>query len=136
MAGPLFVPGPAGWIGAALIVLGAAGTLAAQWAMGTSWRIGVNESERTELVTGGPFAVVRNPIFAAMVPASLGMVLMVPSIAAVAALLTLVTAIELQVRFVEEPYLIRTHGRTYLDYASRTGRFAPNAGRLRRRALR
>lgn len=134
--GLLFVPGPAGWLGAALVTLGAAGTLAAQGAMGRSWRIGVEESERTELITRGPFAVVRNPIFAAMIPASLGMALMVPNIAAIAALLFLVAAIELQVRFVEEPYLIRTHGQTYLDYASRTGRFVPNVGRLRRRAPR
>lgn len=134
--GLLFVPGPAGWLGATLVTLGAAGTLAAQGAMGRSWRIGVEESERTELVTRGPFAVVRNPIFAAIIPASLGMALMVPNIAAIAALLFLITAIELQVRFVEEPYLIRTHGQTYLDYASRTGRFVPNVGRLRRRAPR
>lgn len=122
---PLFVSGPAGWLGAALIILGAAGTLASQGTMGAFWRIGVEESERTELVTRGPFAMVRNPIFAAMIPASLGMALMVPNVAAIVALLSLVTAIELQVRFVEEPYLIRVHGHTYLDYASRTGRLLP-----------
>jgi protein-S-isoprenylcysteine O-methyltransferase Ste14 len=42
--------------------LGLAGSLLAQLAMGDSWRIGVDESEKTELVTAGPFAVVRNPI--------------------------------------------------------------------------
>lgn len=134
--GPLFVPGSYGWLGAALIILGAAETIVAQGSMGASWRIGVEESERTELVTRGPFAVVRNPIFAAMIPASLGMALMAPNVAAIAALLSLATAIELQVRFVEEPYLIRIHGQTYLDYASQTGRFVPNVGRLRRRAPR
>lgn len=136
VVGSLFVPGPAGWLGAGLITLGAAGTLASQGAMGASWRIGVEESERTELVTRGPFAMARNPIFTAMILASLGMALMVPNVAAAAALLSLITAIELQVRFVEEPYLIRTHGQTYLDYATRTGRFVPNVGRLRRRAPR
>jgi protein-S-isoprenylcysteine O-methyltransferase Ste14 len=34
--------------------------------MGASWRIGVDPSERTDLVTGGAFALVRNPIFSAM----------------------------------------------------------------------
>lgn len=124
----LFVPGPYGWLGAALVTLGAVGTLAAQGSTGASWRIGVEESERTELVTRGPFA--------AMIPTSLGMALMIPNIAAIAALLSLATAIELQVRFVEEPYLIRIHGQTYLDYASQTGRFVPNVGRLRHRAPR
>ena len=40
--------------------------------MGRSWRIGVEEGERTDLVTGGPFAIVRNPIYASMLPAFLG----------------------------------------------------------------
>ena len=30
--------------------------------IGTSWRVAVNASERTELVTSGPFALVRNPL--------------------------------------------------------------------------
>lgn len=131
---PLFASDVAGWLGAVLITLGAAGTLAAQRTMGASWRIGVEESEKTELVTSGPFAISRNPIFTAMIPASVGIVLMIPNVAAAAALLFLVTAIELQVRFVEEPYLIRVHGHTYLDYASQTGRFLPKVGRLKRRA--
>lgn len=38
--------------------------------------------------------------------------------------------LELQVRFVEEPYLLRTHA-TYASYASRVGRFLPGLGRLR-----
>jgi len=56
------------WIGVALAVGGIALTLYAQLAMGESWRIGVDPSERTELVTSGPFAWVRNPIFSAMIP--------------------------------------------------------------------
>jgi protein-S-isoprenylcysteine O-methyltransferase Ste14 len=104
--------------------------LAAQIAMGESWRIGVDESERTELVTDGPFALARNPIFAAMLPTSLGLALMVPSWVAFAGLAALFIALELQVRVVEEPYLRRVHGRTYSDYASRVGRFFPGVGRL------
>ncbi len=40
-----------------LYCLGLAGTLVAQAVMGRSWRIGMDESERTELVTTGPSAV-------------------------------------------------------------------------------
>lgn len=117
-------------IGILLFVLGLAGTLAAQIAMGESWRIGVDESEQTDLVTAGPFQLVRNPIFSAMLPTSLGLVLMVPSVVAVAGFTALVIALELQVRVVEEPYLVRAHGERYLDYARRTGRFIPGIGRL------
>jgi protein-S-isoprenylcysteine O-methyltransferase Ste14 len=65
--------------GNALALLGIAATLYAQLAMGTSWRIGVDPEERTALVTDGPFALVRNPIFSAMLPTALGLALLVPS---------------------------------------------------------
>jgi protein-S-isoprenylcysteine O-methyltransferase Ste14 len=114
--------------GAILAAAGIAATLSAQLAMGTSWRIGVDESERTELVTTGPFALVRNPIFAAMIPTAVGLVLLVPSWIAILGLVGLVAALELQVRIVEEPYLLRAHGDAYAAYAARTGRFAPGVG--------
>jgi protein-S-isoprenylcysteine O-methyltransferase Ste14 len=50
-------------VGVALAALGIAGTLWAQLAMGDSWRIGVEKTERTDLVIGGLFGLVRNPIF-------------------------------------------------------------------------
>jgi protein-S-isoprenylcysteine O-methyltransferase Ste14 len=116
-------------IGAGLAVSGIMLTLYAQIAMGSSWRIGVDESERTDLVTDGPFAIVRNPIFAAMLPTSLGLVLLVPNVVAVVGFVALVLALELQVRVVEEPYLARVHGAVYRDYAGRVGRFVPGVGR-------
>ena len=118
--------------GLALALLGILGTLVAQTSMGSSWRIGVDQQESTDLVTSGPFAVVRNPIFAAMLPASVGLALMVPSVVAVAGALALLVAVELQVRVVEEPYLLAAHGESYGRYARRVGRFVPGVGRLHR----
>jgi protein-S-isoprenylcysteine O-methyltransferase Ste14 len=117
-------------LGAVLAVAGILASLAAQVAMGSSWRIGVAEGERTTLVTTGPFALVRNPFFAALVPTALGLTLMVPSWVALAALAATFLAIELQVRIVEEPYLRQTHGADYATYAARVGRFVPGVGRL------
>jgi protein-S-isoprenylcysteine O-methyltransferase Ste14 len=117
--------------GTVLAVAGIAGTLLAQMAMGESWRIGVDPQERTELVTSGPFALVRNPIFSAMLPTALGLTLIVPSWVAILGLVGLVVALEVQVRVTEEPYLLRTHGETYAGYARRVGRFVPGVGRLR-----
>lgn len=115
------------------VVLAAGGivlTFLAQLAMGDAWRIGVDPEERTQLVTGGPFELVRNPIYSAMFPTVLGLVLMVPSALAIAGLLALAIGLELQVRLVEEPHLLRTHGDEYADYAARVGRFAPGLGTL------
>jgi protein-S-isoprenylcysteine O-methyltransferase Ste14 len=116
--------------GLALAVTGTAGTLWAQLDMGDSWRIGVDDGERTTLVTGGPFRLVRNPIFTFMTVGLGGIALLTPNAIAAATLLLLVVAVELQVRLVEEPYLLRTHGAPYRAYAGRVGRFVPGLGRL------
>jgi protein-S-isoprenylcysteine O-methyltransferase Ste14 len=117
-------------LGFVLFFVGLAGTLLAQVAMGASWRIGVDEAEKTDLVTAGPFAWVRNLIFSAMILAFLGLALLVPNVAALVGFAALVVAIEVQVRLVEEPYLLRTHRARYADYASRVERFVPGVGRL------
>ena len=93
--------------------LGVGLTLAAQISMGDSWRIGVDEEERTEMVTDGAFAIVRNPIFSAMVVTAVGLTAMVPNVVSVIGLVALIVALELQVRFVEEPYLATVHGEPY-----------------------
>lgn len=117
--------------GLVLAVAGIGLTFYAQVAMGASWRIGVDPKERTQLVTTGPFALVRNPIFAAMLPTALGLAMLVPSWVALAGLAGLVAALELQVRVVEEPYLLQVHGSSYSTYAAQVGRFTPGIGRLR-----
>lgn len=122
------------WSGAALAGTGLALVLAAQTNMGASWRIGVNQNETTDLVTGGLFKVTRNPIFLGMLVFWLGMAFLVPDVLSLMAFVLAVVAVEIQVRLVEEPYLIRVHGASYLDYASRTGRLLPLVGRIRRHA--
>jgi protein-S-isoprenylcysteine O-methyltransferase Ste14 len=124
------LPAALQWAGLGLTIAGLLGILAAQAGMGTSWRIGVDPSERTALVTSGVFALVRNPVFTAMLTALTGMALLVPTPVTIAALLTLLTAVELQVRCVEEPYLLSTHGESYEFYAARVGRFLPGIGLL------
>ncbi len=118
--------------GTLLALVGIGLTFLAQWGMGASWRIGVDASERTDLVTTGAFAWVRNPIFSAMLVVGVGLAIAVPTPLALLLPPLLLIALELQVRLVEEPYLIRTHGERYLDWASRTGRFVPGVGRLAR----
>jgi protein-S-isoprenylcysteine O-methyltransferase Ste14 len=127
---PVDPPAALQTVGLAVALAGFAATLAAQTGMGASWRIGVDPAETTDLVTGGVFAHVRNPVFTAMVVAQAGVSLAVPTWLSVAALAALVVAVHLQVRFVEEPYLLATHGATYAAYAARTGRFVPGVGRL------
>lgn len=125
---PAPLPVWVGVLGGVVAVAGLVVVLASQTAMGESWRIGVDPTERTTLVTGGAFRWVRNPIFTGMAITQLGMVVMVPSWLTGLSLLLLITGIELQVRGVEEPYLTRLHGAQYRDYRSRSGRFVPGIG--------
>jgi protein-S-isoprenylcysteine O-methyltransferase Ste14 len=116
--------------GLAVALAGAAVTLAAQRQMGASWRIGVDAGERTALVTDGLFAHLRNPIFTGMLAVTTGLTGMVPTAVSALALTCLLTAVEIQVRTIEEPYLLAAHGRAYHRYAAQAGRFLPGFGRL------
>ncbi len=66
-------------LGVGLAVGGVAATFVAQLAMGRSWRVGVDEHERTELVRRWPFTIVRNPIFTTMGCTAVGLALMAPT---------------------------------------------------------
>ncbi|MBI1946281.1 MAG: isoprenylcysteine carboxylmethyltransferase family protein [Deltaproteobacteria bacterium] len=125
------LPTPLAACGFALFSVGLAITVLSQVHMGDSWRIGVDAGERTGLVHTGLFRVVRNPIFSAMWLTVAGVLLVVPNVLSVLALVALTAALELQVRLVEEPYLLRTHGDAYRRYAAAVGRFVPGLGRLR-----
>ena len=73
---------------------------------------------------------MRNPIYTGSFLAIAGVFLMVPNVLSAVALILIIPGLEIQVRRVEEPYLLRTHGDTYRAYARRVGRFIPWVGRL------
>ena len=120
-------PHAAGFV---LCAIGIIGTFAAQMAMGESWRIGTDPAERTELVTGGVFSLCRNPIYTFMLTAWIGFALLVPTWFVAVAGVLLIVGIEIQVRLVEEPHLLRSHGEPYRAWARSVGRFLPRLGRL------
>ncbi len=117
--------------GFALVAVGMTASVVAQLSMGDSWRIGVRQTESTALVTGGPFGLVRNPIFTAVSVTAFGFLLVVGNVVSLALFVALIIALQLQVRLIEEPYLRRTHGDSYGAYAASVGRFVPGVGRLR-----
>lgn len=116
--------------GLTVATISALAVIAAQLGMGASWRIGVDPDETTALVTSGAFALVRNPIFTAMIAFTIGLAAAVPNLAAITGATLAIIGIQWQVRKIEEPHLNRTHGDTYLTYTTRTGRFLPGIGRL------
>jgi protein-S-isoprenylcysteine O-methyltransferase Ste14 len=119
------------WIqigGIVVAIVGIFATVYAQLDMGDSWRIGVYPGETTTLVRTGVFGWVRNPIFIAMITFGFGIALVTPNLVALAGFLLLVATIELQVRIIEEPYLLTVHGDDYRSYLTNVGRFMPGVG--------
>jgi protein-S-isoprenylcysteine O-methyltransferase Ste14 len=117
--------------GALCFAVGFVLTVRAQFDLGASWRIGVDPTETTALVTRGVFRHVRNPIFTGMVLALAGVTLLVPNVVALIGIALVVVGLELHVRLVEEPYLANTHGDAYRSYKRKAGRFLPWLGRAR-----
>jgi protein-S-isoprenylcysteine O-methyltransferase Ste14 len=106
-------------------------TLVSQAAMGSSWRPDVDPGAESELVTRGPFAIVRNPILLGAELTAVGIALLVPNVFSLVMVAAVITAHQIQVRLVEEPYLLNVHSSAYRRYAERTGRFVPGLGRWR-----
>ena len=115
--------------GIAAAVFGMIVTVYGQFAMGDSWRVGIDSTQRTALVTDGPFRWVRNPIYDGLLIFAAGIVLIIPTWLALISFGMLIVSIEVQVRCVEEPYMLGMHGQSYRSWAARTGRFIPFVGR-------
>jgi protein-S-isoprenylcysteine O-methyltransferase Ste14 len=123
-------------LGGLLYACGLSLAIASQFTLGRSWRVGVDTSERTELITRGAFRIVRNPIFSALQLTTVGLALLCSTHLGWLACAAQFVALELQVRGVEEPYLARVHGDAYRDYTARVGRFVPGLGLSPERRIR
>jgi protein-S-isoprenylcysteine O-methyltransferase Ste14 len=116
--------------GAALSVASVVLATAGQHHMGQAWRTSIDPDHPAPLVTTGPFRVVRNPTYTSLLANSVALGLLVPTPAALIAVLVCLSALQLQTRRVEEPHLSRVHGEDYLRYARAVGRFLPAIGRF------
>ena len=123
----------ANMLGTAISLAGIALMIVSQYQMGTAWRFGVDQGERTDLVTVGLYAFVRNPIYSGVFLFLIGLLVLLPHVYMLIFLATAWLSIELQVRFVEEPHLRNLHGAAYKEYAEQTERYFPrfpsNSGR-------
>jgi protein-S-isoprenylcysteine O-methyltransferase Ste14 len=112
------------WIAVAVAAIAFAATLVCWKKMGKSWRMGIDPSEKTQLVVSGPYAFVRHPIYA------LSSVLMIASVIAVPTAVMIILAC-IHLSFLqwearrEEQHLVRVHGESYEKYMCGVGRFIP-----------
>ena len=89
-----------------------------------SWRFRPSVDVGHELATGGPFRLLRHPIYMALNLLALGSALWIPTLATWAAFVFIVVGGDLRAR-AEESVLHRSFGEQYASYCSRTPRFLP-----------
>lgn len=112
-------------VGTVISLAGIALTVISQYQMGVAWRIGVDESEKTELVTKGIYSLIRNPIYTGVYLFGIGLLLLLPNIYMLVSLAIGYLSIEIHVRYVEEPHLLRLHGEAFKKYVNKSGRYLP-----------
>ena len=110
------------WIGLGMSACSMIMIWIAQGQMGSSWRIGIDRSERTELIQRGLFRFSRNPIFLGILMSFAGFFLMVPNAVTLTLGAVSYVSIQTQVRL-EEDYLKKTHGPTYQSYYKQVRRW-------------
>jgi protein-S-isoprenylcysteine O-methyltransferase Ste14 len=108
-----------GWV---LLVLSLAIVLIAQTQMASSWRIGIDENNKTELVTKGLFSLTRNPIFAGIMMANIGLFMVIPNAFSLLIISLSNVSINTQIRL-EEEFLEREFGNKYIEYTKRVRRW-------------
>jgi protein-S-isoprenylcysteine O-methyltransferase Ste14 len=110
------------YIGWAVLIASLIWLLIAQAQMGASWRIGIDDKRRTELVQHGLFSLSRNPIFLALRLNLVGLFLIFPSAVTSALVAAGEILIQVQVRL-EEQHLANLHGQVYEAYRAKVRRW-------------
>ena len=89
-----------------------------------SWRVGVHDNQKTELIQSGIYKYIRNPYFLSYFIMFFGQFLVRPSFVMVA-LIAISIAIFHRMVLKEEAYLLTIHGKEYEEYRYITGRYIP-----------
>jgi protein-S-isoprenylcysteine O-methyltransferase Ste14 len=113
--------------GAIILVAGFLLFVTAQWQMGASWRIGIDESARPGLVVSGLFSLTRNPIYLSLLLIVTGYLALLPTLWSLLLWCATYVLIRLLVA-AEEDYLRASYGDAYEAYARRVGRLLPCFG--------
>ena len=109
------------YVGLVFLLIGLLWTVIAQVQMKNSWRIGIDIETKTELVTSGLFSISRNPIFLGMILSVAGLFLVTPNALTLIFLILGYVLIQIQIRL-EEEFLTKEHGQSYINYKQKVRR--------------
>jgi protein-S-isoprenylcysteine O-methyltransferase Ste14 len=112
------------WLGAAVTI---AGILFAVWAreqLGRNWSRSVTIKQGHELITTGPYAVVRHPIYTGILTGFLGMANAISEARGFIAFVLIFLALWIKLR-IEEQWMRSQFGETYATYSHQTAALVP-----------
>jgi protein-S-isoprenylcysteine O-methyltransferase Ste14 len=112
------------WLGAAVTI---AGLLFAVWArehLGRNWSRSVTIKEDHELITTGPYAVVRHPIYTGILAGFLGTAIALSQVRGVITVVLIFLVLWAKFRM-EEQWMRAQFGETYAAYAHQTTALVP-----------
>ena len=112
------------WIGIALTYIGAALAIWARLRLGDNWSSRVNLKQDHQLVSSGPYAFVRHPIYTGFLTAVVGTAIEVGEWRGVLATALVAVAHTLKARR-EEEFMVSEFGQRYVDYQKQTGFLLP-----------
>jgi protein-S-isoprenylcysteine O-methyltransferase Ste14 len=118
-----------GWSGVALCALGFGLAISARWYLGRNWGMPMSRKEQPELITGGPYAYIRHPIYTGLILAMLGSAIGVNI--SWALMLVPVGAYFIYSARREEAVMLQLFPEQYAAYMARTGMLAPRLFRRR-----
>lgn len=111
-------------IGGTLVIAVGAALMSSALMFFRSWRFRAKLDEGHQLATGGPFRLVRHPIYAGINLLALGSAIWAPSPAIWTGFALIAIGSDLRARS-EEKLLERAFGEKYREYSARTKRFLP-----------
>jgi protein-S-isoprenylcysteine O-methyltransferase Ste14 len=110
--------------GLLLIFAGYVATLWCYSVMGSAWRIGINPQEKNKLVTTGPFALIRHPLYAFQIVMLIGAFLLIPTPFSIAIVALHFVCVLIKAGD-EEKHLENVYGDEYRKYKRESGALFP-----------
>jgi protein-S-isoprenylcysteine O-methyltransferase Ste14 len=112
------------WIGAAVTVVGLLFAVWARQHLGSNWSHAVTVKQGHELITTGPYALVRHPIYTGILTGFLGTAIALFQVRGVIGFVLIFLVLWAKLR-TEEEWMRSQFGETYATYAHQTAALVP-----------
>lgn len=112
------------WVGSGLTAAGLGFTVWARVHLGRNWSASVTVKEKHELITSGPYAIVRHPIYSGLLLAFLGTAVALGELRGLLALAIAAASFWPKLRR-EERFMVKQFGDAYEGYRQRVAGLIP-----------